>query len=66
MLAHLAHPTCYSKLHFEFELADYDKGRENLNRGLFHLMTLLDAQQLFKSYGQGQQRRVTGPPEKMT
>ena len=21
MLAHLAHPTCYSKLHFEFELA---------------------------------------------
>ena len=20
MLAHLAHPTCYSKLHFEFEL----------------------------------------------
>ena len=23
MLAHLAHPTCYSKLHFEFELARF-------------------------------------------
>jgi hypothetical protein len=27
MLAHLAHPTCYSKLHFEFDLteANYDE-----------------------------------------
>ena len=39
MLAHLAHPTCYSKLHFEFELADCCPGWSG-NYALHHAMIL--------------------------